>query len=191
MTDPLPRPVPRWLHVWAIACVVATLLLLCLGQMVTSFRAGMADPVWPTEPWYLFSNYKLDFGYLVEHSHRIAAFTVGGLVIVLAFGLWWTEPRAAARWAGAVGLVVLVAGFGEFHRGLMAQRSVPPAEVLLPLAAVGITAAGLVLVLGAAVSGLLQRVGGAGVRLLGVAALAAVMVQGLLGGFRVMLNVLA
>ena len=31
----------------------------------------MADPVWPTEPWYLADNYKLDFGYLVEHFHRI------------------------------------------------------------------------------------------------------------------------
>src|SRR5205807_7140744 len=111
------RPVPRWVRGWAILTVTAAAALLVLGGFVTSFRAGMADPVWPTEPWYLLSNYKLDLGYLVEHSHRIAAFTVGGLVIVLAFGLWWTEPRAAARWAGAVGLVVLVAGFGEFHRG--------------------------------------------------------------------------
>ena len=70
MTDPAEpaRPVPRWLHAWAVLAAAATLLLLALGQMVTSFRAGMADPVWPTEPWYLFSNYKLDFGYLVEHA---------------------------------------------------------------------------------------------------------------------------
>ena len=48
------RPVPRWLHVWAIFTVAVTVVLLVLGQLVTSFRAGMADPIWPTEPWYLF-----------------------------------------------------------------------------------------------------------------------------------------
>jgi len=182
------RPVPRWLHAWAVLAASATLLLLALGQMVTSFRAGMADPVWPTEPWYLFSNYKLDFGYLIEHTHRIVAFTVGGLVIVLAFGLWWTEPRKVARWAGALGLVVLIAGFGEFHRGLMAQRGVPTAEVRLPLAATGTTVAGFVAVLTVAASGLFAGLRGAGLRLLGVAGLLAVMIQGLLGGFRVKLN---
>ena len=91
------RPVPRWLHLWAIATVLVTLVLLVLGQFVTSFRAGMADPIWPTEPWYLAENYKLDLGYLIEHTHRIAGFAVGGFVSILALGLWYTEPRPAAR----------------------------------------------------------------------------------------------
>src|SRR5207302_10806416 len=132
MSDSLSHPVPRWLHVWAIACTVATLVLLCLGQMVTSFRAGMVDPVWPTKPWYLADNFMLDFGYLIEHSHRIVAFAIGGLVAVLAFGLWACEPRKVARWAALAGLVVLLAGFGEFHRGLIVQRDTPAAEVKLP-----------------------------------------------------------
>src|SRR3954453_10046690 len=95
-----PRPGPGWVRAWAILPACVTVVLLVLGQLVTSFRAGMADPVWPTEPWYLFSNYKLDLGYLIEHSHRIAGFAVGGLVSVLALGVWWTNPGRPGRWVG-------------------------------------------------------------------------------------------
>lgn len=187
MTDPTPaRPVPRWLHAWAILAVAGTFVLLLLGQMVTSFRAGMADPVWPTEPWYLAENYKLDFGYLIEHSHRIVGFTVGGVVSVLALGIWC--QGGAARWLGLVGLVVLLGGYGEFHRGLMAQRDVPPAEVTVPMRSVGVIGAGLGLALLAGLAGLVVRSRGAGLRVLALAALVGVMVQGLLGGFRVKLN---
>lgn len=188
MTDPLPRPVPRWLHVWAIVSALTTLLLLCLGQMVTSFRAGMADPVWPTEPWYLADNYKLDLGYLIEHSHRIVGFTVGLLVSVLAFGIWWGEPRKTARWIALAGLFVLLAGYGEFHRGLIAQRTVPAAQVKLPINGTVVTLVGLATVFLVGVTGLFARVNGTGLRLLAMFALVGVMIQGLLGGFRVKLN---
>ncbi len=93
------KSLPRWLHIGAILAVLSTFLLLILGQLVTSFRAGMADPIWPTEPWYLVNNYKFEAGYLIEHSHRIAGFTVGGIVCLLIIGLWWTEPSdPIARW---------------------------------------------------------------------------------------------
>ena len=62
--DP-PRSAPRWFHVGAILTLGIVLFPLVLGQLVTTLRAGMADPKWPTEPWYLLSNYKLDVGYLV------------------------------------------------------------------------------------------------------------------------------
>ncbi len=187
-TPPLERSVPRRLHIGATLAVVATICLLVLGQLVTSFRAGMADPIWPTEPWYLLSNYKLDFGYLIEHTHRLAAFSVGGIVILLALGSWWTEPRALPRWLALCGVAVLVMGYGEFHRGLIAQRSYSPGEVQLPTRSLVVIAVGLVVVFGVALTGILLSVRGAGVRLLASFALVAVMIQGLLGGFRVMLN---
>jgi heme A synthase len=190
MTDPAAvprRPVPFWLHAWAVLTVGVTLVLLVLGQLVTTFRAGMADPVWPTEPWYLLNNYKLDLGYLIEHGHRIAGFAVGGFVAVLALGVWWTEPRKAARWAGLVGLVVLLAAFGDFHRQMIAQRD-PGVRVALPAGPVAVMAAALLVVLGFGVSGVASGVRGSGLRLLAVAALVGVMVQGLLGGLRVRLN---
>ena len=181
------RPVPRWLHLWAIATVLVTLVLLVLGQFVTSFRAGMADPIWPTEPWYLADNYKLDLGYLIEHTHRIAGFAVGGFVSILALGLWFTEPRTASRWLGLVLLVVLLGAFGQFHRELIVQRD-PAVAVQLPngpLAVMGISLLGVLALL---TGGWNRR--GSRLRLLGIAALIAVMIQGLLGGFRVRLDAL-
>jgi len=168
--------------------VVATFLLLAVGQMVTSFRAGMADPIWPTEPWYLASNFKLDLGYLIEHSHRIIGFSIGIIVSVLALGLLFGERCSATKWVSVVGVVVLLAGYGDFHGGLIAQRNVLPADVKLPMRGAATTLLGLTLALGATAYGVAIRSRGAAIRLVGVAALAAVMTQGLLGGFRVMLH---
>jgi heme A synthase len=191
-----PRPVPRWLHVWAVLCVLATFVLLLIGQLVTSFRAGMADWVWPTEPWYVFrtatdvekQRFRDEFPYFIEHTHRMVGWTVGGLAIVLAVGLAFTSPRRGPRWAVLAGLIVLIVGYGEFHRGLMAQRDVPAADVRLPLTAVGVVGAGLLVVLIGTLADWLAGSRGVGLRLLGVLALVGVMIQGLLGGFRVKLN---
>lgn len=192
-----PRPVPRWLHVWAVLTVCATLLLLALGQFVTSFGAGMADPVWPTEPWYVFSTasdaekarFKEDFAFFIEHTHRIAAWTVGGLVIVLAAGILWLDPRAGRRFLALAGLAALVAGFGELHRGLRAQvKDAPTAELTIPLQTLAPLLGGLLVLLGTTAAALVAGARGAGLRYVAALALVAVMIQGLLGGFRVKLN---
>ena len=48
------QPVPRWLHAWAMLTAVVAGAAVTMGAVVTTFRVGMADPVWPTAPWYLF-----------------------------------------------------------------------------------------------------------------------------------------
>jgi cytochrome c oxidase assembly protein subunit 15 len=189
---------PKLIHPWAILAAVATLVLLAIGQLVTSFGAGMADRVWPTEPWYVFhtatdtekARFKEEFAFFIEHTHRLAAWTVGGLVIVLAIGTLWTDPRKAPRWVALAGVIVLIAGYGEFHRGLMAQSKpdVAARDVQLPTKPMWTAIAGMVVMLGAAASGLFASVRGSGVRVLAGLALVAVMIQGLLGGFRVKLN---
>src|SRR5688500_18597710 len=123
MTDTaeVARPVPRWLFAVAILAAAVALFLLVLGQLVTTLKAGMADPEWPTAPWYLIDNYKAEVNYLVEHSHRIAGFTLGGILGLLTLGIWWLEPRKAARWVGVVAVAVLLVGFGDFHRAVMNQ----------------------------------------------------------------------
>jgi heme A synthase len=106
---PLTRPVPRWLHAWAVLTVVATAVLLAIGSLVTTFRFGMADQVWPTTPWELFLSgqaYRLD--YLVEHSHRLAGYVVGCCAIVLAVGLWMRAPTRSLRWLGVAGLLAVI-----------------------------------------------------------------------------------
>ena len=184
------RPVSWGLHAWAVMTAGATLVLLALGQLVTSFQAGMADPIWPTEPWYLLL---IDWrepsrGYLIEHTHRIAAFTVGGLVSVLALWLWATDPNRLTRRLGLFALVVLLAGFGQFHGGLIAQRNVATHEIRLPIGGTVVTFIGLTGILSLAAMGLVRRSANSSLRFLGVVALVGVMVQGLFGGFRVMLN---
>jgi heme a synthase len=195
---PTPRPVPRWLHLGAILSVALAIFPLVLGQIVTSIRAGMADDRWPTEPWYLLRNYRFDFGYLVEHSHRIAGFCVGGVISMLALGLWWTEPVRSARWTGMVLLVMLLLGFGEFHRAVIpkpeqsSSSSDPAASAKLVVPVVPVVVMGLVLagLAAVAIRGIAASRRGAALRLLGVAALVAVMIQGLLGGLRVKLDAL-
>lgn len=190
MTDPADpaRPVPRWLRAGAVLAVAVTLFPLVLGQIVTSVRAGMADPAWPTEPWYLVNNFKVDFGYLIEHSHRIAGYIVGSLFYVLTLGFWWTDPRPRARWGGVGGLVALIVGYLLFHGAMRAQGTSAP--VTIPEGAVGAMAAGLFTVIALGLVGITRGIPGAGLRLLAVVALVALMIQGLLGGFRVKLNAL-
>ena len=69
-TSPSPaQPVPRWLHAWAVVTVVFAATLVALGGVVTTIRAGMSDPGWPTYPWALLVT-KWDLGrfdYVVEH----------------------------------------------------------------------------------------------------------------------------
>jgi heme A synthase len=106
----LPRLVPRWIHAWAILTVVATAILLALGGLVTTFRVGMADPVWPTTPWFLlFTSWSEPRpGFLIEHSHRLAGYVVGCLTIVLAYGMW-TTARGRLRWLGIFCLLAVIA----------------------------------------------------------------------------------
>jgi heme A synthase len=105
----------------------------------------------------------------------------------LAFGYVLTDPRGLARGLGAVLLLVLLAAFGQFHRELITQRdpSVPVTLPISPLAAMGVSLGALLLVLA---SGWNRC--GTKLRLLAIVALVAVMIQGLLGGFRVRLDAL-
>jgi cytochrome c oxidase assembly protein subunit 15 len=106
---------PRWLHRWAVVTVCATVVLLALGAVVTTFRVGMADPVWPTYPWHLLliSYQEPRPGFLIEHTHRLAGYIVGCCVILLALGLWRYHGR---RWLGWLGVAALV---GVIVQGLL------------------------------------------------------------------------
>jgi heme a synthase len=182
----------RWLQIWANVTVAGTIVLLVLGAVVSSFRVGMADPIWPTEPWRLAL---VDWsepsrGFLIEHTHRLAGFTVGGLMTVLAFGLWWTESLPKLRWGGLLSLVGLVGAFGYLHGMLIAQTKTltPGSPLSLPLATTGILVLALTAVLIATVATAYRHSPGWGLRLLAVVLLIGVMMQGLLGGLRVHLD---
>ena len=92
------QPVPRWLHAWAVLTAVVAAAAVTMGAVVTTFRVGMADPVWPTYPWHLLliSWDEPSPGYIIEHTHRLAAYGAGLCVIVLAVGLWVVGSRRLA-----------------------------------------------------------------------------------------------
>jgi cytochrome c oxidase assembly protein subunit 15 len=101
---------PRWLHAWAVFTACATVGLLFAGSLVTTKRVGMADPVWPTAPWFLlvFNWQEPRPGFIIEHAHRAAGYAVGCCAIVLAVGLWWREPRRWVRWLGYAALAGVI-----------------------------------------------------------------------------------
>src|SRR5437764_13359554 len=112
---------PRWLHRWAILTLALLFALLALGAFVTSFKVGMADPVWPTRPWHLAL---IDWqeegrGFLIEHTHRLAGFVFGAVASILALALWLTEPRPQLRWGVFLTLVALLLAFGQLHGTLI------------------------------------------------------------------------
>jgi heme A synthase len=107
------------LHAWAVLTVCATVVLLGLGSAVTTFNAGMADPVWPTSPTALAqasAEQMKDVRWVIEHSHRLAGYIVGCCTIVLAVWLWVRAPQRGLRWLGiaalaGVSLQGIVGGF--------------------------------------------------------------------------------
>jgi heme A synthase len=98
----------RWVHGLAVFTALAALPLLFLGAEVTTKQVGMVDPAWPTQPLYLFvegTAWEKGVGFLIEHGHRLAGWTVGFCAIVLTIAVWKTEPRCWVRW---LALAVLV-----------------------------------------------------------------------------------
>ena len=156
----------------AVLTAVATLGLIALGGMVTSKGAGMAVPDWPNS--YGYNMYALPFSYwiggaLYEHTHRLLAATVGLLTTVLAIWLWARETAGRTRWAGIIGLAFVAALLGR-----MGAWQYP---IFLTLAALAPVAIGIALFQHSRNPGTL--------RWLGMAAFAAVILQGVLGGLRV------
>ena len=114
-----PTLAQRGLHGWAILTVVASACAIALGSVVTTFRFGMTDWVWPTAPWHLFV---IDWtepstGFLIEHAHRLAAWTAGFCFTVLAVGTFFVRTNRKLGWLGfaALGCVIIQGLLGGFR----------------------------------------------------------------------------
>lgn len=96
---------------FAVLTALATLVLLCVGGLVTSKGAGMAVPDWPTSfgynmfffPWSMMVG-----GVFYEHSHRLLGALVGLLTTGLMVWIWLTEPRRWVRGAAAAAVILVV-----------------------------------------------------------------------------------
>jgi len=169
----IPKQTSRspWLNRFAVFTALATLALLGAGGLVTSHGVGMAVPDWPNTYGYnmfLFPISQWVGGIFYEHSHRLVGAAVGLLTAILASWIWVRETKGWSRWLG-LGTIVLVLS-------LMGVRKLP-VYVALSVAATGVIGFGLYRFSKDARQ----------LRWLGMVALAAVIVQGVLGGLRVVL----
>lgn len=97
----------RWPHRLAVVLLCATLMLICVGGLVTTLGAGMAFADWPTSdganmflyPWLQAAGDKF-----VEHGHRLFGALVGLITIAVTVSLWKWDKR---RWMGWLGIAAL------------------------------------------------------------------------------------
>jgi cytochrome c oxidase assembly protein subunit 15 len=116
-----------WLHRFACLLAFATFLLICAGATVTSHRAGLAVPDWPTtygQFMFSFPISKWVGNIRYEHVHRLIASVVGMLTIVLTFWLVRKEPR---RWVRRLGVAALATVIAQgVLGGLTVKLMLPP-----------------------------------------------------------------
>lgn len=163
------------LHRFAVVTAAATLGLLAAGGMVTSHGVGMAVPDWPNTYGYnmfFFPVSKWVGGVFYEHTHRLAASAVGLLTCILAL---WVHGRPARRFMRGAGLVLAALGVATFV-GWPARWA---DGLVLGLSGVALFGGGLVWPRCEPSS---RRM-----RVLGWMAVVAVVLQGVLGGLRVVL----
>ena len=163
------------LHRFAVLTAIATLGLIGIGGLVTSHGAGMAVPDWPNTYGYNMFFFPLSQwvgGIFYEHTHRLAASMVGLLTIILALWLYGRNARPFMRWAGGV-LLLLGAGTAAAMPRRWADG------LVLGLTGVAFLGASAVWPRCEPSAKWLTR--------LGLAAFFAVVLQGVLGGLRVVL----
>lgn len=109
---PGPRQARNWTAAFTRVAILAALLLLGVGGLVTSKAAGLAVVDWPNSFGYnmfLYPLSRMTGGIYYEHAHRLFGALVGVTTLVLATLLQRHDPRAWVRrlgWA-AVALVVV------------------------------------------------------------------------------------
>jgi cytochrome c oxidase assembly protein subunit 15 len=164
-----------WLNRFAVLTAAATFVLIGIGGLVTSKGVGMAVPDWPTTYGYnmfLFPISEWVGGIFYEHTHRLVATVVGTLVVALTR---WLGGQPARKPLAIIGILEVLIG------------------VVLPYLNPKLSGAGYFLsgiggvVLLAAVVWVRNEPSAHPLPQLGWLAFAAVQVQGLLGGLRVVL----
>jgi len=113
----------RGVHRFAVLVACATFFLIIAGANVTSHDAGLATSDWPLSNGQFFP--KMVGNLFWEHGHRMVATAVGILTIALAIYLQFSERRS---WVKRLGWVAL---FGVIAQGLLGGLTV---KMNLPLA---------------------------------------------------------
>ncbi len=189
MTKQIPNP---WLNRVAWLTASCTFVLIFIGGLVTSKRAGMSVPDWPNSYGYnmfLFPPSKWVGGIFYEHTHRLMGTVVGFCATMLTL-MAWAPGRTARgrRWILGIfsGLTVLNAlGTGVMAIWPGAFHLSPPASEPMHIVSQGLVSE-VGFGLCAAIAFFCQRnEPRRWVRWVATACLIAICLQGLLGGLRV------
>jgi cytochrome c oxidase assembly protein subunit 15 len=162
-----------WLHRFAVLTAVATLALVGVGGLVTSHGAGLAVPDWPNTYGYNMFFFPISQwvgGVFYEHTHRLVASGVGLLTMALALWLYGKTARPLMRWGG---LMLLISGAASS----IAMPRHWTDGVVLGAAGLALFGASWICPRGEPAPKWLRR--------MGLAAFLAVLLQGVLGGLRV------
>jgi cytochrome c oxidase assembly protein subunit 15 len=167
-------------HALTLAAAVLTWPLLLVGGSVTVYRVGMAVPDWPTTfgvNMFLYDFLHSSWGVFIEHSHRLYGAAVGLACLTLALAVTFAEFGPIA--GTTLILAPLAAGLAPAVFPVMIEGT-GLGPVFGGLAFAGLSALGAAIALGL----VLRRP----VVALSWLALAAVIGQGVLGGYRVRWN---
>lgn len=110
----LPSSASPWPHRWAVLLVGATFPLIWVGGLVTTYKAGMAVPDWPTTYGYNPFLYPLatwlhgSWDIFIEHGHRLWGTVVGCVTIGFVASAWLQDGRRWLRYCawGALAAVI-------------------------------------------------------------------------------------
>jgi cytochrome c oxidase assembly protein subunit 15 len=116
MNRDFPQAESRSPRRWAVLLVCMTFPLIWVGGLVTTYKAGMAVPDWPSTygynlllyPWTTWLTGPWDL--FVEHGHRLLAVVIGLVTICLVTAVLKSEKR---RWLFVLSLLALAAVIGQ------------------------------------------------------------------------------
>lgn len=158
---------------YAVFTACMTFVLVWMGGLVTSKGVGLSVPDWPNTYGYnmfFFPPSKWIGGIFFEHSHRLVASAVGFLTMILALWLFGRNSRPVLRWGG---VIFIVAGLGLCLKFPAHDKE----NICLSILGLAGVAASFVWPA--------SEPSPKWLRVLGVSAFIAVVVQGVLGGLRV------
>lgn len=185
-TRPGDRPNVRFraANYWlAIATAAFTFPLIFMGGLVTSYQAGLAVPDWPNSYGYnmfLYPPAQWVGGIFYEHTHRLLGTLVGLCAVALALFAWAPARRPRMRVVLGIGAAGALAAGTLWAAALLiggVDLRAAQWQSVMTLISVGVV---LAIAWGAR-----YREARSWVRWLTVAVLAAVIIQGFLGGLRV------
>jgi len=192
MNCPIRYPLTAFLA-WFSAPIVLSLLLL--GTLITTYRVGMIDPLWPTEPWFLLGvNWEEPTaGYFIEHVHRVVGYLAGLFILATGIAAWASRGRSGRLISimmvvgVSVGVALAMTSIDRIKAMSDPLGAANPARLVPGLALAAGSSLGLIFL---ALRDASWSVPGSWVRLAATLAYVGVVLQGLLGGLRVYLNAL-